>query len=259
MKISSRKIRHATIKFFRTIRGPRAHAIYAGVGVVAAVGSTGHFTWQACKKAQMLKQENPEITKLELAKELALYYIIPTATTATTIACLAKSSRSYRKTIHGLSKAYNDMSLAMAEYKALAVGVPAAEVLGGYSRKPEKIVVQDNEKVYYDVISHRYFKARPEVVANAKYLVNEEFGRNGDVPLSDYYDFLGIESTDYGEYVHWNSEFIYDEWEDVFLPFDEIEYTMEDGGTCTMISPIYLPRYYDDLEGSWKLLDDDKP
>ena len=59
--------------------------------------------------------------------------------------------------------------------------------------------------MFYDPISERYFESTIGKVLQAEYHLNRNFMFAGYISLNEFYEFLGIEETELGATVGWNS------------------------------------------------------
>lgn len=71
------------------------------------------------------------------------------------------------------------------------------------------IVLFNDEELFYDEFSGRYFKSTFEELDNAMSEVNQIFEENGYLELNCLYDILGLESTDYGFLIGWSERTLY--------------------------------------------------
>lgn len=58
-------------------------------------------------------------------------------------------------------------------------------------------------QLFYDEYTNRYFEATIEQVISAEYHLNRNYVLRGYALLNEFYEFLGLESTDYGSEVGW--------------------------------------------------------
>lgn len=83
----------------------------------------------------------------------------------------------------------------------------------------------EEERLFYDAISGRYFQATISQVLQAEYHLNRNFALSGGfITLNDFYDFLGIDKTPEGDKIGWMvSDGLY--WVD----FDHQKTVVDDG------------------------------
>ena len=101
----------------------------------------------------------------------------------------------------------------------------------GESMEPEVI------RTFYDNFSKRYFESTIEKVIQAEYYLNRKFIFMGTISLNDFYDFLGIEKTEFGDAVGWSScnGDIY------WIDFNHHLFTLDDGMEICAIDMIFEP------------------
>ena len=94
-------------------------------------------------------------------------------------------------------------------------------------------------KLFYDEHSNRYFEATIEQVIQAEYHLNRNFTLRGYVYLNEFYEFLGLSITEYGDVMGWavNYDEIY--WVD----FNHRKVAMDDGLEVYIIETPYEPTY----------------
>ena len=57
--------------------------------------------------------------------------------------------------------------------------------------------------VFFDEYSGRFFESTIEQVVIAEYSLNRNFTQRGYAYLNEFYEFLGLEKTDFGQTVGW--------------------------------------------------------
>lgn len=92
-------------------------------------------------------------------------------------------------------------------------------------------------RTFYDSFSQRYFETTISKVIQAEYHLNRNFMFKGVIPLNDFYEFLGLEKTEFGETVGWSScnGDIY------WIDFNHHKLTLEDGMEIFVIDMVFEP------------------
>lgn len=92
-------------------------------------------------------------------------------------------------------------------------------------------------RTFYDSFSQRYFETTIAKVIEAEYHLNRNFMFQGVIPLNDFYEFLGLEKTEFGETVGWSScnGDIY------WIDFNHHKLTLEDGMEIFVIDMVFEP------------------
>ena len=97
-----------------------------------------------------------------------------------------------------------------------------------------------DETFFYDTFTERFFRATPERVEHAIYHLNRNFQLRKWAFLSEFYDFIGLESTDLHKTIGWSSDYYYEQgfepWIDIYtvdkiskngIKYFEIRYDFE--------------------------------
>lgn len=97
--------------------------------------------------------------------------------------------------------------------------------------------INDDECLFYDTIGERYFTSTIIRVLEAEYHFNRNFCLGCIPSLNDFYEFLGLEKTEYGNTVGWtNSNGDY-YWIDFYHTRSEIDNHMN----CWLLEVEYAP------------------
>ena len=86
----------------------------------------------------------------------------------------------------------------------------------------------------------RYFETTMAAVINAQYHTNRNLWLRGDVPMNEFYEFLGIDGIENGDKIGWTSEEMLD-WECMWLDFDNKPVKLEGGMECYIMSSSFQP------------------
>lgn len=91
--------------------------------------------------------------------------------------------------------------------------------------------------LFYDEFGHRYFNAPIEQVLQAEYHLNRNYCMNAGVYLNEFYNFLGIDKTEYGDQVGW----VMEDESTMWIDFNHRKITMDDGLECYAIEMVPEP------------------
>ena len=91
--------------------------------------------------------------------------------------------------------------------------------------------------LFYDEFGHRYFNAPIEQVLQAEYHLNRNYCMNAGIYLNEFYNFLGIDKTEYGDQVGW----VMEDESTMWIDFNHHKITMEDGLECYAIEMVPEP------------------
>ncbi len=218
---------------------------YGGViGVVATAILTAKAVSKSTdilEKAEESKGE--ELTKFEKVKVVGPAYIPAITVGAATITCICGASILNKKQQASLASAYILLDRSYKEYKAKVVDLYGEEV----DQKIKNEVAKDhytddapdhpddNKQLYYDEYSQRYFEATSEDLLRAENRINRILAECSGAYLNEYYEALGIETTDYGNYVGWSSCELYETGWASWLYFYHNKVVMDDGLEVTII------------------------
>lgn len=92
--------------------------------------------------------------------------------------------------------------------------------------------------LFYDEQGHRYFNAPLEQVIMAEYYLNRDYVMGGVVLLNNFYEFLGLEPTEYGQINGWCGGDGF-----AWIDFNHKKVTMDDGLECYIIEPMWMSDY----------------
>lgn len=220
-----------------------------GAGVVATSVMAVKATPKAMKLIEKKTEEKGEkLTVLETVQTAGLIYAPAIVTGAATIACVFGANALNKRQQAALISAYALLDNSYREYKK-----KVDELYGeGSDReirdelakdKYEETEVSDGKRLFYDEFSERYFEATTEDVLRAEYNINRILSEGGGVFLNEFYDELGLETVDYGDYLGWSAcELIECCWY-CWIEFDHRKVIMDDGLECTIISMRFEPTF----------------
>ena len=97
-------------------------------------------------------------------------------------------------------------------------------------------VEDDGKELFYESYSNRCFRATTETVIKAEYEVNRLLVDDCYVSLNEYFELLGIPTTDYGQYVGWSAAQMFDMYWSAWINFRHEKVEMEDGMECYIIN-----------------------
>ena len=139
-------------------------------------------------------------------------------------------------------KVMSALAVEQSEKHPIYAGTFVATTSLGFEEADEE------ERLFYDAISSRYFQATISQVLQAEYHLNRNFALSGGfITLNDFYDFLGISKTPEGDKIGWMvSDGLY--WVD----FDHQRTVVDDGLNgeveCWIIDAPFPPSTYEEWE-----------
>lgn len=250
---------------------PVALSCVASVGVVVTTIVAVKATPKAMEliKADSRKNHDGDsnaYTKKEAIASAWKCYIPAVAFGVSTIACIIGANALNRRQQAALTSAYAFVNNSYKEYKDKLKELYGEEAHQKIMRelaveKAENIPIEaptlcgnislgfedaDNEELlFFDSIGNRYFTSTIARVLQAEYHFNRNFCLGWIPSLNDFYEFLGLEKTEYGDTVGWtNSNGDY-YWIDFFHILTQIDDTMD----CWIIDveQIPTPEFLEDI------------
>ena len=239
-------------------RGSTILTIAGGVGVIATSIVAVKATPKALKQNEEAQEEKgEELTNVEKVKVAAPTYIPAILIGVGTLTCIfganilskrqqaalvsayAMVDSSYKeykqklKELYG-EEAHEEIVNAIAVEKAKEVGITAESMCANTCLTDDKACGEP--VLFYDEWSQRYFESTIEQVITAEYHLNRNFVLRGFTVLNELYEFLGLETTDYGAELGWTIE---DEL--YWVDFHHRKVVMEDGLECYIIETPWGP------------------
>ena len=170
-------------------------------------------------------EKEDDLTPLEIVKASWKCYIPAAVTCAIATGCLIESCSGSTRRHAALVTAYKLSETALDEYREQVI-----ETVG--EKKEKNIQDKVNEKqiekmpvepqnivntgrgntLCLDPLSQRYFRSDLEVIRRAENSVNKEMihGLYGTANINDFYDEIGLDRTDVGDMMGWNTEHLMD-------------------------------------------------
>lgn len=244
---------------------PVALSCIASVGVVVTAVAAVKATLKAVVKIHADSRKNHDgdsyaYTKKEAVVSAWKCYIPAVAIGASTIACIMGANALNRRQQVALTSAYALVQNSYKEYKdklkelygeeahnAIVDSIMSEKckdisisAAGGWfnstldfgeGMEPEVV------RTFYDSFSQRYFETTIEKVIQAEYHLNRNFMFTGTIPLNDFYEFLGLEKTDFGDTVGWSSV----NGDIYWIDFNHRRVTLDDGMEVYVIDMVFEP------------------
>lgn len=249
-----------------TILKRHAPTILTCIGAVGVIATAVLSAKATTKADELIKSDSKKnhdgdpnaYTKTEAVKSAWKCYIPTVAVSALTITCIFSSNVLNRRQQAALASAYTLVSAAYKDYRDKVKELYGEET---HQKIMESIAAEKVEKVYisapsfannsyldfgnadvetrlfYDSFSNRYFESTIPRVLQAEYHLNRNFMFAGSVSLNNFYEFLGLEITDFGSTVGWSS-FNGDIY---WIDFDHYKVELEDGLECCVIDMVFEP------------------
>ena len=251
-------------KIFRKLKAksPTILCCLAAVGVISTVITAVKATPKAVKKLENARGEKQEeLSKTEVVKTTATYYIPTAVIGITTIACIFGANALNKRKQAMLTTAYG---LLQSNYRRYSGEVKKMFGKDAHEQILHNMSVEDARKVdiltydmcssecmnfddsdesellFYDAMSKRYFRSTISRVLLAEYHLNRNFTLGSVPEQNQFYDFLGIDQVSHGDCIGWDySGGIY------WIDFEHIKNTTDDGLEYYIINPIFWPEPFE--------------
>jgi len=213
-------------------------------GVVGTAVLAAKATPKAYNLMEAAKEEKGEdLTKLEMVKIAGPAYIPALAVGAGTIACIFGANILNKRQQAALMSAYALLDGSYKDYKKKVEEMlgedGAREITTEIAKdkyKETDISVSDDEELFYDEYSRRYFTSTKYDVQHAEYQLNRDIQMQGYACLNDFYEYLDIDPIDGGDLIGWseggNLAMYWQSWVD----FNHHKVVMDDGLECCIVS-----------------------
>lgn len=222
-----------------------------GAGVVLTSITAVKATPKVIKLLEEAKEEKQEeLTTAEKIKMVVPAYLPSMIIGAGTLACIFGANILSKRQQASIMSAYALLEKTYDEYINKSI-----ELYGEGSDRNIKneiakdhyenavISVSDDKQLFYDEFSQRYFESTLENVLRAEYTLNRMIAVEYGVYLNDFYDLLGIDPVDYGDYLGWiDCELVETTWYS-WLDFIHTKVVMDDGLECTIITMSSEPTF----------------
>ena len=203
--------------------------ILTGIGIAGMITTTVLAVKATPKALQLIEDEknrlnyedeNPQLTVVDTVKIAWKPYIPAAVTCAASVVCLIGASSVSLKRNAALATAYKLSETALTEYRESVVDtigekkeqtvrdkVAKEQVKKNPVTKNEVFITGTGDTLCYDPMSGRYFKSDIERIKRAENTINKRMLHDitGYASLNEFYDELGLDRTDVGDYMGWNT------------------------------------------------------
>lgn len=213
-----------------------------GIGVIATTITAIKAGEKATLRLNEAREEKgDELTALEKVTVAGPIYAPPILLGASTIACIFGANVLNKRQQAGIASAYALLDNSYKEYKS-----KVAELYGPDADKNVRTeIIKDQydreqktnseKQLFYDEFSGRYFESTLENVLAAEYELNRILAKDCGVYLNEFYELLGIDTVDYGDYLGWSTFAIVEMYYYSWIEFSHETVVMDDGLECTII------------------------
>lgn len=223
--------------------GSTITSIVGTIGVLA----TGYFSYKAHDEKSTFETNNDPLEPTDICK----VFWKPAISASGTIACIWLGHGLDQRQLAAMTAAYIAVKKSYDEYRSVADTYgPNADksIRADIAREHWDKNYPNEDELYWDDISQRYFTASPLAVEKAKYNINKLFQQTGVVTLNDLYGFLGIDEVEGGDVIGWDVG-MFDAivsmcLEDYWIEFEEDEYDIDDGNGMTITAKLFSTEHY---------------
>lgn len=223
-----------------------------GVGVVATTLTAVKATPKALVVLEEAQEEKgTDLTLIEKVRYVGPVYIPTILFGVGTLTCIFGATILNNRKQASLIGAYTLLDKTFSEYKDKVIelyGVDGErevknEIAKDHYEMSDVTHPSDEKLLFYDEFSQRYFEATLEDVLKAEYTLNRMIATEFGVFLNDFYELLGLDTVDYGDYMGWmDCQLVEDTWYS-WLDFIHTKVVMDDGLECTIITFGYEPTF----------------
>lgn len=248
------KLKHRFYAFGRRLKdsSPTFLCAVAIIGVVATATTAVKATSKAKKDVAIAEMKKGEpLNRAEQIIAMVPAYLPSMLIGTGTILCIAGSDILNRKQKASLASAYALMKGYHAAYRNKLIELHGKEadeeVRFALAREhcdfhALDLDTPDAKLIFYDEISGQTFERYEREVMDAEYHLNRNFVMRGTATLNEFYYFLGLPETDYGNVLGWTASDGY-----CWIDFEHKLITKDDGGADVyLIDMVFSP--HEDFE-----------
>lgn len=219
----------------------------AGVIITSVIAATA--TPKALALLENAKKEKGEdLTKTEKIKVAGPAYIPAVLIGASTIACIFGANALNQRQQAALMSAYALLDNSYKDYKKKIKELYGDDAdssvrneIAKDNYNKDSHQVENDMQLFYDEFSQRYFNATTEQVLCAESEINRMLMTNYVVCLNEFYKLLDIDQVDYGDYLGWSNDGLFEMYGYSWVDFHHQKVIMYDGLEVTIITMVMEP------------------
>lgn len=255
--------KHSTPAIFKTTRlflSKHSPEILTGAGIIGMVSTTVMAVRATPRALRLIEEaeiklsnehcEDVVLTPVEKVKVAWKPYVPAVITGIASITCLVGANSVSARRTAAIAAAYQISETALSEYREKVVETigekKEATVREKVNQKQlEKTPVSTSEVIItgtgttlcLEPLSRRYFEFDVELIKRAENTLNKQMLHDicGSVSLNDFYDEIGLETTELGETLGWNT--------DNLIDLDITPGIADNGKPCLVIGHHNAPKY----------------
>ena len=244
--------------------------ILSGIAVAGTVATAVLAVKETPKAVKILHNKEVEkgtkLDKKEIVKAVWKNYIPAGCALFATTACIVIANISGKRAIASATAACALASKSFKRYKDKVVELYGKETHNkiissiAAEKSDNKVITagcictnasldfggNEEELLFYDVFSDRYFRSTISRVLQAEYHLNRNYVLRGYSSINEFYEFLGISTVNGGDDIGWNGC----DGEISWIDFDNHKETLDDGLEVHFIEMIFCPydEYGDEID-----------
>lgn len=223
-------------------------------GVIATTVTAVKATPKALLLLEKAKEEKGEkLTKLETVKIAGPAYVPSAILGVSTLACIFGANVLSQRGQASLMSAYALVDSSYKDYKTKVnelygdeVGHQIRAEVAKDKYEEDSIELHDDNQLFYDEYSRRYFEADPVTVQRAEYEINRTLMLDDGVYLDQWYELLDMEPLEHGGDFGWNTSTNSAMYWQTWIDFHHQKVVMDDGLECTIVT--FMQEPYPDFE-----------
>lgn len=214
-------------RMFLKQKSPTILTCVGAAGVIATAVSAAKSTPKALTLiAKAEEEKQAELTKWEKVKASISAYVPAIMLGASTITCIFGANILNKRNQALITSAYALLDNSYKEYRN-----KVKDICGEESHKKivnsicedkyeeENICLDQNEVLFFDFFSLQFFKSTLEQLQIAEHYINESLRIRGYATLAEFYEELGVTSTDVDCALGWSTDLGYDKVEIIAEPY----------------------------------------
>lgn len=230
----------------------------SAVGVVGTAITVAKATPKAVQKISNAENEKgEELNIIEQVIVAGPVYVPSVAIGVSTIVCLFAANILNKKHQTALTSAYMLAESTYKDYrnktKELFGEEADTKILDAIAKDKRKedwtvyapgvnnLDLSGDNYLFYDEFGRRFFEATMNDVLNAEYHLNRNFALRGWADINEFYGFLGLDESDFGDTVGWIADIFYEDGLGPWIDFDHRKITLDDGSEFISIGYVYEP------------------
>ena len=231
-------------KLFLKRNGSTILTCVGGIGVIATSVMAVKATPKALRSIEQAEEEKGEkLTTFETVKVAGPVYIPAALTGVATLACIFGANALNKRQQAALLSAYALLENSYRGYKAKVQELHGAEfheeVVADIAKdkyQDADIRVAEDKQLFFDEFSGRYFESTMTDVQNAQYHVNRELVMRDYVALNEYYEKLGIEPIEAGNFLGWSKGGNFATYWQTWIDFANKKTLIDDDLECYIVT-----------------------